>query len=198
MNPQTLWQILLSAGIQSERLKTLAYDVYYQKPTAEGDASFAVEALAKPLGIEPRFAYAAFKLAAAAYQDGALGGDRKKVLEWLAHDYQHTRAWDATSQITKDFLAKVAHNVDVIKAAMAKQNPPPPSGGLKAPVHHHPAPAAAAVAAAPVAAGSKARVVLPHVEHERDLRPSLAFFIFGTLASFILSLRSSQLRLSAA
>lgn len=196
MNASDLWQILLTAGVPADQLKTLAYDIYHQKSTAEGNASQAVAALAPKLAVDPRFAYEAFKRAAAAYETNALGGDRKQALEWLAHDYQHSRAWAAANPITKAFVEKIAHNVTVIKNAMAgKQGPPPPAGGK--PVAKAAAVAAAATTAAVVAKPATARIasVVPSVmQPKKDWRPSLVFFVGGTIASFILSIRNARHR----
>ncbi len=133
MTGQELWTLFLGAGVPTEQLKTLGYDLYYQKATAEGDASYAVEALAGKLGMSPKFAYEAFKRAAAVFESGTLGGDRRKALEWLAHDYKGASPWPATGPMTQAFINAAAHNVDVIRTALAKTAgpPPPPAGGAK-------------------------------------------------------------------
>ena len=161
MTGPQLWQILLTTKVPADHLKTLAYDLYYQKPTAEGNGAYAVDALAPKLGIQTKFAYAALKLAAAQFPDGALGGDRKMALEWLAHDYQKSSAWEAVNPITNAFVEKVAHNVTVIQDAMAKQSPPaPPAAGKPVVRAIKPAVpvAAATIAAKDHAAPAKARI----------------------------------------
>jgi hypothetical protein len=203
-----LWQILLTTNVPAEHLKTLAYDLYYQKPTAEGNASYAVDALAPKLAIPSKFAYGALKLAAAQYPDGTLGGDRKMVLEWLAHDYQKNSAWTAINPITNTFVEKIAHNVTVIIDAMAKQTPPtspsPPAVGkpTNKPVAHVSKPTVAAAIAAGVVARPHALPAKAHIasvhpsafEPKKDWRPQLLFFVGGTIASFFLAIRNAHKR----
>jgi hypothetical protein len=202
MTGPQLWQTLLTTKVAAQHLKTLAYDLYYQKATAEGDASVAIDAFAPKLSIPSRFAYEALKRAAAQFPDGALGGDRRAVLESLAHYYQQSSAWEATSPMTKVFVEKAAHNVTVIQDAMAKQSPPPTAGGKPAVAHvNRPAALASVASAAPATTITTSKPVaiakivpIDDPAPDPDWKPQLMFFIAGAVASFILSIRNSRRR----
>jgi hypothetical protein len=197
MTGQQLWQIFSTTSVPTDQLKTLAYDLFHGKPTPEGNGAQAVDVFAKALSMPPAFAYKAFNCV----QGGML--EKKGLLEQLAWVYQHKKNWtaahpiDAVNARTAAYMETVAHRITVIRDAMAKQSPPPPAGG-KPVIHAAKVAVAPAIVAKHVVPGKHALVALPVTPEKKDWRPTLVFFVGGTIASFILSIRNARHRFSAA
>jgi hypothetical protein len=121
MTNEAFWSMFLDAKISGESLKQMGYDLFFARHAPTGGAVEAVAALARLLGIEPAYMWAAMNT-----------DPGRRVLEQLAWDYQHHTPLPDANQMTRGYVASVARRVTIVRKAAEERRRQPPAPGGKA------------------------------------------------------------------
>ena len=127
MTGEALWKVFLAANVPHHQLKSLGFDLFFARRAPSGDAVLAVNSIASRLGIDPRYAYAAFNT-----------DPGRAVLEQLASDYTAAKPWPSTHMMTHSYITRVAERIAIVmgdggKGSGGKGTPPlPPTPAPKA------------------------------------------------------------------
>jgi hypothetical protein len=106
MTGEALWAIFFTVTIPEKNLKVLANDLYNARRPPCPESRIAVQILSQKLAMDPDHVYEAFNIGPAA-----------PTLRTMADELRTMKPWAATATTTKNYLAKVAHRIDVIQKA---------------------------------------------------------------------------------
>jgi len=119
LTPEIVWQRFLGAGIPGHQLKSLGYDLFFNRANPSGsDAIMAVHGLASALEVPPAYMYAALNI-----------DPGRATLQQLASDYGPRLPWNQIAPSTRGYIERITQRLTIIKKAMQK----PPGTGTQAP-----------------------------------------------------------------